>query len=154
MTERRRRAATIRGYNPDHFRDQIEIEVLTSVAVAIYNDLLRYRSRVQRATESLEPTGDTPTLGPEHLTHEEELISRIWQHVYGLRAELIAYARLDQEVESRSMAEEHRQAALKMESSLRALLAEYSDTYGELLIRHGEAEFSQEALKRIGSWQL
>lgn len=54
-------------------------------------------NRVKRAEESLEPTGDTPRLGPEHLTAEEELISRIWQHVYGLRAEVIAHLRLSEQ---------------------------------------------------------
>lgn len=153
-TDRRRRAAQVRGYSYDHFRDQIEDEMVEAVAVALYDDTLKYRSRVQRAVESLEATGDTPTLGPEHLTHEEELISRIWQHVYGLRAELIAFSRLDGEVETRSIAEEHRQAAMMMEEELRPLLKEYTESYGALLIRHGDAEFSEESLKRIASWRL
>jgi hypothetical protein len=79
------------GYGHDHFRARKEAELVEAVAVLVQSDLLRYHTRVKRAVESLEPTGDTPRLDAEHLTHEEELVSRIWEHVYGLRAELIAY---------------------------------------------------------------
>jgi hypothetical protein len=154
LTDRRRRAAQLRNYSYEHFRDQIESEMLIGVATAVYDDLLNYRSRARRATESLEPTGDTPSLGPNDLTHEEELISRIWQHVYGLRAELIAYARLGDEIETQAVAEDHRQAVLRMESDLKELLNEYTGTYGDRLIGHGGAEFSRDALKRIAGWRL
>ena len=124
------------------------------VALVVYEDLLRYRSRVQRASESLEPTGDTPRLGPEHLNHEEELISRIWQHVYGLRAELIAHLRLSRAQSLEAQAEDHRQAALREEASVRQLIAEYKETYGSGLIRHGEAEFATDAWTRLTAWNL
>lgn len=154
LTPRRRQAAERLGYSLDHFRTRIESEVLAGVANTIYDDLLRYRSRVKRSSESLEPTGDTPRLGPEHLTHEEELISRIWQHIYGLRAEFIAYRRLATEDGYQSQAEDHRQAALSQEHALADLLGEYKTTYGKTLIRHGEAEFAVEALERLAGWKL
>ena len=109
---------------------------------------------MKRTAESLEPTGDTPSLGLEHVTHEEELISRIWQHVYGLRAELIAFARLNDKEGLTQQAEDHRQAALREESSLQELIREYRDTYGKQLIRHGQAEFALEAITRLGGWTL
>src|SRR2546421_3843825 len=68
LTERRRRAAALLGYQVDHFRTRIEPEMLRAVAEVMQRDLLRYKSRVKRAVETLEPTGDTPKLGPEHLT--------------------------------------------------------------------------------------
>jgi hypothetical protein len=154
LTDRRRQAATLRGYSYDHFRDQIEQQMLEAVATAIYDDLLRYRSRIRRTVESLNTTGDSPRLGPEHLSQEEELISRIWQHVYGLRAELIAFARLNEEVETREMAEDHRQLALRMEHALKSLLTEFAETYGKRLIEHGDAEFSLESLERLAGWNL
>lgn len=154
LTERQRRAAEILNYEVGHFRQRRQKDLLMSVALIIYEDLLRYRSRVKRASESLEPTGDTPRLGPEHLNHEEELISRIWQHVYGLRAELIAHLRLSREEGFEAQAEDHRQAALREESDLKALIAEYTSTYGKGLIRHGEAEFSAEAVERLAGWKL
>ncbi len=145
-TERRRRAAALLHYSLSHFREEIEDNLVEAVARLVHDDLLRYTSRVKRASESLEPTGDTPRLGPEHLTHEEELVSRIWQHVYGLRAELIAALRLNEVDGFEAQAEDHRQAALREQKRLRELIAEYTDTYGDELIRHGEAEFS------VGRW--
>jgi hypothetical protein len=153
LTARRRQAAARLGYNADHFRTNIEATVVNAVAVAVHDDLLRYQSRVKRAAESLEPTGDTPRLGPEHITAEEELVSRIWQHVYGLRAETIAILRLSEKPGMEAQAEDHRQAALRAESQLRQLLREYVETYGKQLIAHGDAEFSVEALGRLAGWE-
>jgi hypothetical protein len=154
LTERQRRAADALGYEANHFRQRRQKDLLTSVALLIYEDLLRYRSRVKRASESLEPTGDTPSLGPEHLNQEEELVSRIWQHVYGLRAELIAYLRLNREESFAAQAEDHRQAAMRAEADLIRVVAEYTRTYGESLIRHADAEYQIEALERLIGWQL
>jgi hypothetical protein len=154
LTERQRRAADLLGYDAGHFRQRRQKDLLTGLALIIYEDLLRYRSRVKRASESLEPTGDTPRLGPEHLNHEEELVSRIWQHVHGLRAELIAHLRLSTQDGFDAQAEDHRQAALREESELRELISEYTTTYGKALIRHGEAEFQVEALERLVGWSL
>jgi hypothetical protein len=154
LSERQRRAADVLGYQADHFRQRRQKDLLMSVALLIYEDLLRYRSRVKRASESLEPTGHTPSLGPEHLNHEEELISRIWQHVYGLRAELIAHLRLSREEGFEGEAEDHRQAAIRQEAELKVLIAEYTATYDEALIRHGNAEYQVEALERLVGWEL
>ncbi len=151
---RRRQAADRMGYNPDHFREAIEQKLVEAVAVALHDDLLRYRSRVKRSAESLEPTGDTPRLGPEHITHEEELVSRIWSRVYALRAEMIAFARLDEQGGFKEQAEDHRQAVQRDERALRELIQEYKETYGHTLIQHGEAEFAVEALERLAGSRL
>lgn len=154
LTSRRRQAADRLGYSYDHFRTTKESELIEAVAVLLQADLLRYHSRVRRSVESLEPTGDTPRLDAESVTHEEELVSRIWQHVYGLRAELTAFARLDAEEGFKEQAEDHRQAALREETALQALIQEYSETYGKSLIKHGQAEFATEALERLAGWKL
>jgi hypothetical protein len=154
LTARRRQAAAVLDYHVEHVRQRKEAELLEAVAVALNEDLLRYRSRVKRAVESEEPTGDTPRLGPEHLTHEEELVSRIWQHVYGLRAELIALARLSEQEGFERQVEDHRQAARREEEALRSLLNEYANTYGQQLIRHGEVEFPVAAMERLVGWHL
>jgi hypothetical protein len=153
-TARQRQAAAALNYGYDHFRSRIEPELVEAVAVLLQADLLRYHSRVKRSVESLEPTGDTPRLDAEHLTHEEELISRIWQRVYGLRAELIAFARLEDKDGFKEQAADHRQAALREEAALQDLIQEYSQTYGKSLIKHGQAEFATEALERLADWQL
>ncbi len=56
-SERRRQAAPLPGYNVDHFRTRVEPEIVAAVAEEMISDLLRYKSRVKRAAESLEPTG-------------------------------------------------------------------------------------------------
>jgi hypothetical protein len=154
LSRRQERTAKLRDFSLAHFRDSIEKQMLEAVAIAMYDDLLRYRSRVKRSVESLEQTGDAPKIGPEHITHEEELISRIWQHVYGLRAELIANARLSIVLGYETQAEDHRQAALREEADLKDIIAEYVDTYGASLIRHGETEFTPEAIVRLSKWQM
>ena len=151
LTARRRQCADLMGYNPSYFRGQIETKLLRAVAMTLHEDLLRYQRRVKRATTGLEPTGQTPSLGPEHINHEEELISRIWQQVYALRAETIAVVRLEDAGRS-AEAEDHRQAASQAGAALRRVLQEYDSTYGAQLIRHGDAELSTEALRRLVSW--
>lgn len=153
LMERRRRAAVILDYSLSHFREEVEEELLEAVAMLIHGDLLRYEPRVRRSVESLEPTGDTPFLEVGHLTHEEELVSRIWEHVYGLRAELIASARLEFHEGNDAAVEDHRQAAGRRHVNLRNLIREYVDTYGAGLIRHGEAQYSVEALERLAGWR-
>lgn len=151
LTIRRERAAEEMGYEVTHFRKQIEPKLLDEFADLIYYDLLRYKSRSHRALEYNEPTGDTPGLTNKHLTHEEELLSRIWQHVYQLRAELIGQYRLDGQTGHERQVEEHRQNAIMATERVRALVAEYRQTYGGDLIKHGDAEFAYE---RIESFEL
>lgn len=153
LTARRRQAADLLGYGLDHFRTRVEPELVRGVAEVLRRDLLRYKSRVKRAAASLEPTGDTPQLTADDLTAEEELISRIWQHVYGLRAELIAHLRLAEHEGYEGQAEDHRQAAGRQHDGLRELIEEYVGAYGENLIEHGKAEFSVEALERLAGWR-
>jgi hypothetical protein len=153
LMARRRQAAGVMGYNATHLRTDIEPKLVRAVAAVVHDDLLRYSPRVKRATGSLEPTGDTPRLGPEHLNHEEELVSRIWQHVYWLRAETIAVLRLSEEESLGGQVEDHRQAALRAESGLKELIREYGETYGQQLIRHGEVEFAVESLERLAAWE-
>ncbi len=153
LSERRAQAAALLGYDPDHFRKHVEKQMIEEVAVTVHRDLLRYKARVKRAPESLETTGDTPSLTEMHFTHQEELVSRIWEKVYAWRAELIAVGRRERHQDAEAMGleiEEHRQAAGHEESALRALIAEYVSTYGEGLILHGGNEFSVEGVRRLG----
>lgn len=154
LDHRRQEAAAAMGYDPDHLRKRIEPQLLARLAEALYDDLLRYKRRVRRAPTAEEPTGDTPMLTEEHLTHQEELISRIWQHVYGLRAELIASARLAVQPGYESQAEDHRQAAAREMESLRMVIKEFKTIYGEEFIRHGDAEYAPEALERLVNFVL
>jgi hypothetical protein len=152
LTARRRQAADILNYSASHFRAEVEDELVRAVAVLIHDDALRYVTTVRRSVESAEPTGTTPRLGADTLTHEEELISRIWKHVYGLRAELIAFARLRGADGLEAQVEDHRQAAIRERAQLQTRVTEYVATYGSSLIRHGDSEFSIDALERLAGW--
>ena len=154
LAERQERIARELDYTTEHVRKDISRDLVFAVAAAIYDDLLRYRTRLKRAITSEELTGDAPRLGPEHLTHQEELISRIWKHVYGLRAELIACARLSTADDYTTQVEDHRQAALREETDLKSLIAEYISIYKDEMIQHGETEYTAEAIVRLSRWQL
>src|SRR5260370_22188313 len=81
---------------------------------------------------------EIPKQGLEHLTAEEEVVSRIWPHVDGLRAELIAHLQLQDQPGYRGQAEDHRQAALRQHDALRDLIQKYVKTYCNQLIEKGE----------------
>ncbi|MEZ5246694.1 MAG: hypothetical protein R2707_16470 [Acidimicrobiales bacterium] len=149
LLDRYAKAAEAMGYDPDHFRKRILPELIEHLATVIYDDLLRYKRRVKRPATAEEPTGDTPSLYEHHLTHEEELVSRIWARVYVWRAELIAQGRFERSAGYASQAEDHRVAAVRELDALRELIQEYRQTYGQDLIRHGEAEYSVEGLERL-----
>lgn len=147
LMKRRERAASEAGYTADHLRKDKEDDMLREFAGLIYDDLLRYKSRTHRALEYSEPTGDTPSLRAEHLTYEEELVSRIWQHVYQLRAELIGQYRLDGQEGYEQQVEEHRQNANLATERIKSLVAEYRETFGGDFIKHGDAEFAFERVQ-------
>ena len=149
LTVRRERAAEGMGYEATHFRKQIEPKLLDEFAELIYYDLLRYKSRSHRAMEYSEPTGDTPDLTDKHLTYEDELLSRIWQHVYQLRAELIGQYRLDGQPGYERQVEEHRQNSNSASERVKALVAEYRETFGGDFIKHGDAEFAYERIENF-----
>jgi hypothetical protein len=149
---RRERAASLLNYDATHFRKRIEPVLIEALASLLYADLLRYRRRVRRAPAAEEPTGDTPSIGPSDFTHQEELVSRIWAHVYALRAELLAAGRLSVDPRFESQAEDHCLAAVRERASVDTLVAEYVGTYGERFIRHGEAEWSVEGLVRLAGY--
>jgi hypothetical protein len=151
LTERHQRAASVLSYDTDHFRKHIQPRLLEEVAAVLYRDLLRYKRRIRRGTLSEEPTGDTPSITEQDFTHEEELISRIWQHVYGWRAELIACARFTAMDGYETHAEDHSEAAQRQERAVRGLAAEYVASYGERLLRHGQAEYDIDAILRLAT---
>jgi hypothetical protein len=154
LMQRRAAAAAALGKDPDHFRKHLDRPMIDGFAVTIHRDLLRYKSRAKRAPESLEPTGDTPSLNETHFTHQEELVSRIWEKVYALRVEHIAVGRRELAANADEMAheiEEHKQAAVVEERMLHALIEEYMGTYGERLIMHGEIEWDAEAILSLNA---
>jgi len=154
LTARREKSAALLDYDNDHFRKRVEPKIVELVAIALHRDMLHYKSRGRRAPAAEEPTGDTPSLKEEDLTDQEELVSRIWQHVYGLRAELIATGRLSGQPGFEAKAEDHQQAARRQHRELRRLIDEYVATYRERFIRQGDTEYDAEGILRLAGWRL
>ncbi|MDQ6783155.1 MAG: hypothetical protein M3063_06890, partial [Actinomycetota bacterium] len=90
LTVRRQRCAGLLEYDFDHFRKRVEGRILWSMAEAVHRDLVNYRARVRRATDAYQIGRPTPTLDKEEINPEDELLSRIWQRLYEVRAETIA----------------------------------------------------------------
>lgn len=154
LTTRRAKAAALRSYDDDHFRQNIEPRLRREVALLLHRDSLRYKSRSRRAPAAMEPTGDTPNIGPDDFTAQEELISRIWAEVYTLRAELIAAGRKRARPEYAPQVAEHELAARAAGKRLESLISEYVGTYGERFIKHGDNEYDAEGLKRLFAWSM
>lgn len=154
LTTRRAKAAALRSYDDDHFRQNIEPRLRREVALLLHRDSLRYKSRSRRAPAAMEPTGDTPKIRPDDFTAQEELVSRIWAEVYALRAELIAAGRKRAQPEYAPQVAEHELAARAAGKRLESMLQEYVDTYGERFIKHGNNEFDVDGLKRLFAWSM
>jgi hypothetical protein len=148
LTTRREHCANLLGYDFDHFRKRVETRILDTVTEAFYRDLLRYRSRVRRTTTAFETGRPTPALRDVDISQEEELVSRIWQRLYEVRAERIA-GRLTE----RAVAQKHRQKADRAARHLQTLVDQYVDTYGRKFIPNGELEYAVEGLEKLVVWR-
>lgn len=82
----------------------------------------------------------------------EELVSRSLAARVRPAAELIAHLRLVQQSTYAGQAEDHRQAVLRQEEALRELVREYTETYGERLLRDSGGETAT-PVRWIGHWR-
>jgi hypothetical protein len=126
----------------------------------LYEDSQQYTSRNTGVPPQQEISGNSPSIRPEHLAtreraEQEELLSRLWEYVYGLRAELIAIQRLsawpDDEHNDEKL-QEANDSSLWQLARLLNWIREYVDRYGERIMQ-GEAEFNAEALIRLAGWR-
>lgn len=150
LTVRRERCAAMLDYDLDHFRKRVELQILERVALEVHRDLVRYRRRLRRPVEAFETTRPTPGLLSEDVSREEELLSRIWQHLYAVRAEEIAIRLAITEVD-RSRHQEHQEAAAL---ALQQHIRKYLDVYGREYISDGHLEYSVQGLERLVVWRL
>jgi hypothetical protein len=146
LTARRLAAARYLGYDPDHFRKRVEPEVIRAVADLVYRDMLRYKKRVIGNLDT-HAEGASFALSPEDITAEQELVSRVWSHAFGFRAEIIAAHRLRGEDGYDTKIEMYRQAATAHSVQLSALVAEYRRIFGPI-IRLGNLEYRVEAIEQ------
>ncbi len=99
LTARRAQAASETNYEADHFRKHVERKILTMLAWQLHQDSQNYIPRSRATPPPLESSGDTPVItqgdiSSKEAAEHEELLSRLWAHVYALRAEILRVERL------------------------------------------------------------
>lgn len=156
LTDRRHKAATLAGYELNHFRKRIEPKICRQLAWQLHQDGLQYVRRTGDG-QPLAASGPTPTIHAEYIeradaAEKEALLSRIWSDVYGLRAELLLReAALDEpELEHQFV-----EATAGSEWYLARLLTNldrYMERYGTTIL-HGAAEHDARSLIRIAGWR-
>ncbi len=164
LTDRREQAARETGYDADHLRKRIEPKILRQLAWQLHQDSQNYIPRARDAPPRLEPSGDTPVItsgdvSSKEKAEHEELLSRLWAHVYALRAEILRAERLKQwpydETEPKLSQEYFDDKALaardRQLAYVRKYVREYVDRYGTAIL-HGEGEFNAEAVLRLAGW--
>lgn len=163
LTERREQAARETGYEADHFRKRIEPKIIRQLAWQLHQDSQNYVPRGREVPPPLEASGDTPTVtrgdvSARDKSEHEESLSRLWSHVYGLRAEILRVERLKawpyDETEPLLSAQMLSEALAARDAEVAAVKTQiraYIDQYGES-ISHGEGEFSASALLRLAGW--
>lgn len=155
LTERRRRAAELSGYEFDHLRKRIEPRIVEQLSWQLHQDSLQY---VQRGDDGqpFSVSGDTPTISEDDIAdvkdaEREALLSDVWSRVYALRAALI---RREVTVNDPSHAQEnaqHAETALWRLGELLVALDRFLDAYGNEIL-HGAASYNAEGLIRLAGW--
>ncbi len=164
LTRRREAAATAISREAEHFRKRIEPDIITKIAWELHRDSQNYIPRGRAVPPPLESSGDTPIIREGDVANveaaeHEELLSRLWAHVYALRAEILRVERLktwpydptEPETSQRILTETI--AARDYEVDVvKRLIRTYIDRYGQR-INHGDAEFDAAGLLRLAGWQ-
>lgn len=152
LTERQQRAASTMGYEVNHFRKRVRPRLVAIVARALAEYDVQYRPRTEGRPPPVILTGERPEVTPEH-TAEEELLSRIWSYVYGLRAELTAAGRIKDDPAAGDHFRHAVEGAVWQGARLMAAVAEYLDRYGEVMME-GDAPYATEGVMRLAGWRL
>ncbi len=164
LTTRRIVAAKKAHYDVDHFRKYIEGKILKALAWLLHQDSQNYIPRSRAVPPPLEASGDTPIITQGDISSKEaaehqELLSRVWAHVYALRAEILRVERLkawpydptEPSVSARKLEEAMAARDAEIEK-IQILIQKYRDTYGQRIM-HGDAEFNAEGLLRLAGWE-
>lgn len=163
LTLRRERAARASGFSVDHFRKNIEPRIIMEVAWLLHRDSQTYIPRERATPPPIEISGDTPYVSFGDVTDKErneheEALSRLWAHVYALRAEILKVERLKQwphDVTEPSTSQGVFLGAVAARDrevrAVKILIERYIEKYGES-ITHGDGEFSARALLRLAGW--
>ncbi len=164
LTRRRAMAAETIDREADHFRKRIEPTIIEQVAWQLHRDSQNYIPRGRAVPPPLESNGDTPVIrvgdvASIETAEHEELLSRLWAHVYALRAEILRSERLknwphdptEPDTSARILSEAIAARDCEVDA-VRHLIRTYTDRYGQR-INHGDAEFNADGLLRLAGWQ-
>lgn len=164
LTNRRVAAATAIDREAEHFRKRIEPEIVMAVAWQLHRDSQNYIPRGRVTPPPLEASGDTPVIrigdvSSKEAAEHEELVSRLWAHVYALRAEILRVERLrnwpfdasDAQLSAQKLKRSIDRRTTEVEN-VKILVRSYIDRYGQR-ITHGEAEFDAQSLLRLAGWE-
>lgn len=163
LTTRRIVASEAVDRDVEHFRKRIQPKIVKAVAWQLHRDSQNYIPRDRVVPPPLEANGDTPIIrigdvSSKEAAEHEELLSRLWAHVYALRAEILRVERLrywpydpaDPALSEQKLTRATDRRAREVEN-VRVLVRAYIDRYGQR-IKHGDAEFSAESLLRLAGW--
>lgn len=163
LTARREAAASLAEREADHFRKRIEPEIVASLAWQLHRDSQNYIPRARAVPPPLEASGDTPIIrvgdiASKDAAEHEELLSRLWAHVYQLRAAILKVERLKvwpydptEPTTSETKLAQAIEARDEEVITVKRIIRLYIDRYGQR-ITHGEAEFDAQALLRLAGW--
>ncbi|MDQ1295948.1 MAG: hypothetical protein QG608_3835 [Actinomycetota bacterium] len=152
LTVRREAAAAACAREAHHFRKHLEPRILAQLAQALAADSDRLLA-VAVSAPALLPADGPAVLPAEvfawEVAEHAEHLSRLWAHVYALRAELLACQRLasmdPHGADLRTAAER----ALWATGRLHGAVADYRRAYGELLL-HGQV--APDVLVALAGW--
>ncbi len=154
ITQRRFAAAEILERNDDHFRKHIEPKILDEVAFALHQENLRYTPPSAHGRPEIAAHEDTPVLGDDSYTEQEELLCRLWSAVYGFRAEIIATQRRlpsgDDEPADTDLARHVDSAKWELAKLITAVHG-YLDKYGDEILQ-GDVPYNVEGLVALAGW--
>lgn len=164
LTSRRAAAAATIDREGEHFRKRIEPQILRALAWQLHRDSQNYSPRDPASPPPLEASGATPTIrvgdvSSKESAEREELLSRLWAHVYALRAEILRVERLrhwpydpaDDVLSEQKLARATQRRATEVDT-VKVLVRAFIDRYGQYAVP-GAAEFNAESLLRLAGWE-
>lgn len=163
LTARRERAASEMSREVDHFRKRIEPKIVQELARQLHADSQDYAPRTTPTPGPVEISGDTPYISAGDVAahdkaEREEALSRLWAHVYRLRAEILRVERLKawpydptEPRLSQEKLDEALNARADAQRVVNGAVRAFVDDYGSM-IASGAAEFDVQGLERLVRW--
>ncbi len=131
FSTRQAEAAKEVGYNVDHFRKHVQRRLVNDVAYELVSRNLRYRAAPERRLLA-EEQSDWRTPATRDDLELLEIEARIYEELYGLRADHLALLRLKEQ--SDIIADQYAKECLWHYVQMHGMLVDLRDRYGATLI--------------------